>query len=140
MQDKIIYTPSVLSIETNAIGVSELLKFYAFAKQYRFKSITLNLAPLNLIDANLAALILALVHKLKIENNLYIFVEIASHMNVLFRNGLIAHMSGKGNINKFEDNRHSTIPLTTFGVDDDVNFCNYLKTILNVSFILYEHI
>lgn len=121
------YTLPLKEVETNSIGVSELMKFYAFARQFRYKSVQLNLSAVNTVDANLSALILAIAHKLRAENKVNLFVLLADHMNVFFRNGLMAHLQGKGNANPYEDNRHSTIPLNTFSVDDDAEFCQYLR-------------
>ena len=67
------YTPTQLQLETNQIGISELLKFYCFASNYRYSKVVLDLSPLNSVDANLSALILAIAHKLKHENKVYVF-------------------------------------------------------------------
>lgn len=125
---KLTYTPSVKEIDTTSFGVSELLKFYNFAIQHRYCSIVLNLSPLNSVDANLSALILAIAYKLKQEYKIYVYVELASHMNVFFRNGLISHLTGKGNTNQYGDDRNSTIPLSTFPAVEAENFCKYLKS------------
>ncbi len=121
------YTITHKEVETNAIGISELLKFYGFAKQYQYCKVQLNLSTVNTLDANLSALILAIAHKLKEENKVFVFVILADHMGVFFRNGLMPHLQGKGNDNPYGDNRHSTIPLTTFSIDDDEQFCKYLR-------------
>lgn len=123
-----IYTPSLKEIETNALGITELLNFYGYANNLRYCKVVLNLSPLNSVDANLSALILAIAHKLKHENKVYVFVELADHMNVFFRNGLISHLKGDGNNNAYGDTRLSTIPLTSFSVDEDEKFCQYLRT------------
>jgi len=127
LSDKPTYTINLREVETNHIGVSEILKFYAFAKQYRYTAVQLNISPVNTMDANLSALVLAIAHKLKAENKVTVFVILADHMNVFFRNGLIAHLSGKGNANPYEDNRQSTIPLTSFLNTEDESFCQYLR-------------
>ena len=49
-------------------------------------------------------------------------------MNVFFRNGLISHLKGDGNLNSYGDNRESTIPLKAFDKEDDDNYCRYLKS------------
>lgn len=122
------FTISLSELETNNIGVSELLKFYSFAKQYSYCKVQLNLSPCNSVDANLAALILAIVHKLKEENKIFIFVILADHMGIFFRNGLMSHLQNKGNENPYGDDRHSSIPLMTFSIDDDEKFCKYLRS------------
>jgi len=124
---RITYTISAKEIETNHIGIGEILKFYAFAKQYTYTPIDLNISTVNTLEANLSALILALANKLKIENKVSVFIVMANHHNVFFRNGLIAHLAGKGNSNPYEDNRQSTIPLTIFQTADDEKFCQYLR-------------
>jgi hypothetical protein len=125
--DKPSYTIHLKEVETTNIGVSELMKFYAFAKQYTYKSVQLNLSTVNTLDANLSALILAIAHKLRAENKVTVFVLFADGMGIFFRNGLIGHLTGKGNANPYPDDRQSAIPLTTFNIDDDEKFCQYLR-------------
>jgi hypothetical protein len=127
LSDKPTYTINLREIETNHIGIGELMKFYAFAKQYRYCGVQLNISPANSMDANLSALLLAIAHKLKTENKVHVFLLMADHMNVFFRNGLIAHLQGKGNANPYEDNRQSTIPLTAFLTTEEEDFCQYLR-------------
>jgi len=121
------YTINKSTIETDHLGVSELLAFYKYAKQYYRRKINLDLTKTSNVDANLSAVLLALCEKLKRENQLYIYVETASHQNVFFRNGLISHLMGNGNTNKYPDNRESTIPLKTFTQDKDEDYCSYIK-------------
>ena len=127
-QSQNIHTVSCLSLETNHLGIGELMKFYSYAKTLSYTSVTLNISPTNHIDANLSALILALSTKLQAERKVRLFVELGDGKGVFFRNGLISHLKGDGNNNEYPDNRESTIPLTTFSADDDENYCNYLST------------
>lgn len=127
MSEKPTYTISLREIETNHAGVSELLKFYDWASKYNYASVQLNISPCNSMDANLSALLLAIVHKLSVENKVYTFLLIADHMNVFWRNGLIAHLQGKGNANTHGDNRESTIPCTVFDQVADEQYCEYLR-------------
>jgi hypothetical protein len=124
---KYSYTIKITDIDTSNRGVAELLKFYAWAKRYTHASIELNISPCNSMDANLSALLLALIHKLKVENKLYVFLLLGDGMNVFFRNGLVSHLKGDSNKNSWGDDRQSTIPLTTFTVDQDDEFCHYLR-------------
>ncbi len=126
--NKQVYKISVLTIETNFQGIDELIKFYGFASRFTYTSIELDLTSVNHIDANLSALIMALAHKLKHNNKNYIFILFPTHMNVFFRNGLISHLKGDGNLNSYGDNRESTIPLKAFDKEDDDNYCRYLKS------------
>jgi hypothetical protein len=116
------------SLETNHISISEFLKFYNWAKQYSYSKVTLDLLSVNYIDANLSAVIISLVHKLKIESKVWVYVEFSrSTISVFFRNGLMAHLQGKGNDNDSYDNRQSTIALTSFSPIEDEQFCSYLR-------------
>lgn len=121
------YSIQRTSIETDHIGLDELLKFYQYARQHSGGSITLDVTGVNHIDANLAAILLALSHKLRREKKVNVFIEIGKHQNVFFRNGLISHLAGSGNNNKYGDQRESTIALTTFDCSDDESYCAYLK-------------
>lgn len=122
-----IHTISSLSLETNHIGVGELMQFYSYAKTLSYTSVILNISPTNHVDANLSALILALSTRLQLDRKVRLFVELGDGKGVFFRNGLISHLQGNGNDNKYPDERESTIPLTTFSPDEDEKYCNYLR-------------
>ena len=121
-----IHTISIPSLETNHIGIGELMQFYSYAKAFSCTSVTLNISPINHVDANLSALILALSTKLQIERKVKLFVELGDGKGVFFRNGLISHLMGNGNKSEYPDDRESTIALTTFSPDADETYCNYL--------------
>ena len=106
-KDKQVYKINSTSIETNFQGIDELMKFYGFASQFSNTSIELDLTSVNHIDANLAAIMMALAHKLKHTCRNWVFIQFPSHMNVFFRNGLITHLQGKGNESAYGDNRES---------------------------------
>ena len=124
---KLIYSVKSSSLETNHIAVNELLSFYSYANKFSYTSVTLDISGSNHIDANLSALILAISYKLKQDKKVRVFVEIGDNHGVFFRNGLIAHLQGKGNDNPYIDNRESTIPLTTYNTVDDNLYCKYLR-------------
>jgi hypothetical protein len=124
--EKQVYKVTATQIETNFQGISELMSFYGFASKFSNSAIELNLMGVNHIDANLSAVIMALAHKLKYDFRNKVFVEIPNHMHIFFRNGLITHLSGKGNLEVY-DNRESTIPLRAFDKEEDDNYCIYLK-------------
>jgi hypothetical protein len=123
-----IYTIERLSLETDHIGVGELQKFYSSARTFSNCTITLNISPLNHVDANLSAMILAIAYKLRRERNLRLFIELGDGKGVFFRNGLISHLQGNGNINKYVDERKSTIPLSTYYPSQDEEYCQYLRS------------
>ena len=122
-----IHTITCLTLETNHIGIGELMQFYSYAKNFSYTSVTLNISPTNHIDANLSAVILAISHKLKIERKVNLYIELGDGKGVFFRNGLISHLQGNGNNNQYPEDRESTIPLTTFYADEDETYCNYLS-------------
>jgi hypothetical protein len=129
MNEDITYQFKLTSIETNHIGIEEVLSFYTFSKKYSNKKIVLNLDNLNHFDANLSSLLISICYRLKWENKIYVFIEIPKHLNVLFRNGLLSHLVGNGNDNsKYFDNRLSTITLKSFNIDEEDNFVSYLKS------------
>ena len=123
-----IFTVNQLSLDTNQIGVGELLRFYQYASTLSYTSVTLNISPTNHVDANLSALIIALAHKLQIDRKVRVFVELGDGKGVFFRNGLISHLMGNGNNNQYPDDRQSTIPITSFSPTDDENYCDYLHS------------
>jgi hypothetical protein len=123
-----VIKPACSFIETNSTGVAEILSFYNKACTCPNANITYNLTELSNFDANLSALLLAVIHKLKKDHRKYIFVEVPKHMNVLFRNGFVSHLSGKGNSNQYTDDRESTIPLRSFDMTDNADeyFSSYI--------------
>ena len=126
-QQEVRIKPGSNSIETNSIGIAEILSFYKKASSSPLSKVVYDLNGLTLFDGNLSAFLLAIIHRLKSLHRKYVFVEIPSHINVLFRNGLVAHLAGAGNNNKYEDDRKSTIPLKSFDLNEDENFSNYLQ-------------
>lgn len=118
--------PSNSSISTDSIGVAEILSFYKNAIKAPTSKIVFDIQRLSNFDGNMSALLLAVIHRLKTKHRKYVFVEIPSHINVLFRNGLVSHLSGNGNSNQYVDDRQSTIPLKSFDLNEDENFSNYL--------------
>lgn len=122
-----IRTTTAREIATNYAGLEELLNFYTWSQSQSAGRLTWNFSPAFHLDANLSAVVLAIIHKLKREKNVYIFVELGELRNVFFRNGLIGHLKGEGNNNPYPDYRESTIPVTTFDQNDDEAFCVYLR-------------
>lgn len=118
--------PAQNFIDTNSLGVAELLSFYSKAVASPHSRITYDFQKLSNFDGNMSALLLALIHDLKIKHRKYVRVEIPPHLNVLFRNGLVSHLMGDGNNNKYEDTRQSTIPLKSFDLNEDDPFSYYL--------------
>jgi len=121
------YIVKILSLETNQIGIGELMNFYAYASQFSYTSVTLNISNTNHVDANLSSIILAISHKLQKEKKIRIFVELGEGKGVFFRNGLISHLKGRSNDNEYLDLQESTIALTTFNPNDDELYCKYLR-------------
>lgn len=115
------------SLETNHSGVEELMRFYKFASNLYNTSVILDVSQTKHIDANLSAVILSISHKLLIDRRVKLFVELGDGKDVFFRNGLISHLTGRGNLNEYFDNRQSTIALKTFHSTEDENFCTYLR-------------
>lgn len=119
------YAIEVKEVITNHLGYEEIMKFYFFAKRLKYTSISLNIWAVEMFDANLSCLLLAIIGKLRHENKLYIYLEIPNHMNVLFRNGFFNYLLGKER--PVYDQRESTIPLKTFTPESDDEFSLYLK-------------
>ena len=127
MIGKNLYTIKCLSLETDHFGVNEILKFYNYANRLSYASVNFNISPTNHVDANLSALILAITHKLQSERKVRLYLETGQGKGVFFRNGLISHLQGNGNNNKYFDDRRSTIQLTSFYPDKDEDYCNYIR-------------
>ena len=123
------FIPTSPNIETNNIGIEQLTSFYAAAsKMSRNQTITLDISNVNNFDANLSAIFLALNYKLFRTHSIKSRIELTKGQGIFFRNGLISHLSGKGNDNQHIDDRESTIPLRTYGSTSEDEFCSYIKS------------
>ena len=118
------------SIYTDFSGHLSLLGFYNYAKTFRNCWVTLNFDGINFIDANLCSLLFSMIHKLKMERDVKIYIDFASvkaDLNILFRNGFINHVAGKQFVFQPFDKRDTTIPLSSFAQDDVDGYCNYIE-------------
>ena len=111
-------------ISTNHIGIEHILGFYFYAQQYRYKRIVLCLLNVTHIDANLSALLLAIIDRLRSGNKLYIYVDIPKELNILYRNGFYNQLFPEPR--DTTDERESTIVLKKISPAEDDNFCEYV--------------
>lgn len=115
-------------IATNFHGFQALCDFYTQASQHRNCWFTLDWESLEFFEANLSALLLAMTHKLKIENELEFFLDPAylkGPMNIFWRNGLAFYIYKKSG--KPDDIKKTTIPVRAFRIDDVDKFANYIE-------------
>ena len=115
-------------ITTDFKGYSELLRFYNFCLSKRNCTIELDWNSLEMLDANLCALLCAMIHKLKKENNLIFYLDVSilkGGLSVFWRNGFANFiLKRKDNI---EDDRKSTIKLKAFRIDSFDGYCDYIE-------------
>jgi hypothetical protein len=117
-------------IYTDFEGNKSLLDFYNFAKKLSNCTINLNFDGINFFEANLCALLYAMIYHLKLTRNIKVFIDfktVGRALNVLSRNGFFSHIAGNQFQFKPFDNRDSTIPLSTFSINDADSFCNYIE-------------
>lgn len=112
------------NITTDFAGVKSLFNFYHKAKEYTNTTIFIDFYELCWFDANLSALLGAIIHKLNVENNLtfstdLVFLE--SQFDVLFRNGFLNQGPN------LDDERQSTIAFKNFKLDDKTGFVSYIE-------------
>jgi hypothetical protein len=124
--DDLNYDNLVNSIETDYLGLTQLLNFFKFSYQYSSRRINLNLYNVNNIDANMSSVLFAMIYRLRKERNVFTYIDIPKHLNVLFRNGFFNHLANKSHLSA-SDFRQSTIPLKSFNIDDDIPFVTYLN-------------
>ena len=53
-------------------------------------------------------------------------MKLGKGQDVFLRNGLISHLEGHGNNNRYADDRKSTIALTSFSASDEDTYLDYL--------------
>ncbi|NVM66886.1 hypothetical protein FHW88_005204 [Mucilaginibacter sp. SG538B] len=115
-------------IRTNASGNQALTNFYHFCCGYTNVWITIDWSGLNYMDANLSAVILAMVHKLKKERGLKFYLnyeDLKGGMNIFWRNGLAHYIFNTGK--QASDERDSTIPIKAFKIADVDSFTDYIE-------------
>jgi hypothetical protein len=120
------YSPKATNILTDYLGIEHLIDFYhnAFIGSCQPK---FDISLLSEMDANLSAVFLAIAHKLNTSHNKRCFIELGGNHSIFFRNGLIAHLQGKGNDNPYTDDRKSTVPCRTYMPSDDDSFASYIS-------------
>ena len=110
---------------TNSQGIKHILNWYHEAKKHHNSLIKTCCSNLDWIDANLAALWSALIHRLKKDNNNRFFSDenlLSKRFSILFRNGFTAV---DGNSQK---HRGTFIQNASFGPADSEAFSNYIET------------
>ncbi|MEP2771666.1 MAG: hypothetical protein ABJH05_05935 [Fulvivirga sp.] len=125
MQCDLTYTISEKEITTSHFGYNAIMKFYAFCKPHKYKKIELNLWGIEMLEANLSALLISLIDKLREENKIFIYCQIPNHLSILNRN-CFAKLLYKSDDDPF-DNRESTIKLYRFHPSKDDEFVKYLN-------------
>lgn len=116
-------------IRTNVKGNQVLCDFYKFCSQYRSCTITLDWSRLFFMDANLSALLMAIIHKAKQDFRLKFFLDyeiLKGPMSIFWRNGLANCIYNNGR--KPEDDRLSTIKLKAFKKNSADGFADYIQT------------
>lgn len=113
---------------TDFEGLQVLCDFYDKASRYRNCTFVLDWETLQYLEANLSSLILAMVHKLRTENNINFFLDysyLKGPMNVFWRNGLAHYIYKKPD--KPNDYQQSTIPVKAFRISDVDSFVGYIE-------------
>lgn len=110
-------------IETNHDGYANLVNFYLACKQHTDCKIFIDIRQLEWIDANMSALLHAIIHKLSHDNKIYFSIDtniITNKFNILYRNGFLYHLNPVNNWTK------SAIELSTFSKIDADKFYKYV--------------
>jgi hypothetical protein len=116
-------------IHTDFNGYCELLDFYNFCKNNHNTCITIDWSELEILDANLSAVLCGMMHKLKKENNLSFFLDVKQlngGLSIFWRNRFVKYIL-KSKIEPQIDDRQSVIPLKAFKVEHFDNYCTYIE-------------
>ncbi|WP_026462506.1 hypothetical protein [Adhaeribacter aquaticus] len=109
---------------TTASGHNRLIQFYNNCKQYFDCIIYIDFSNLYWFDANLSAVLQAILYKLNKDNCLSFNFDVNLVRNkfpILFRNGFLS------SILSLQDNLGSTVEMELFDCSEDVKFYNYIK-------------
>jgi len=114
----------VANIYTDFSGYNRLINFYHEASIYYDDEVHICIKELSWIDANLSALLDAILHKLHQENRLTFTIDFDlanSKFNVLLRNGFL-----KSDI-PVPDVQKTTLPNMNFSINDKNYYIQYLE-------------
>lgn len=114
----------VNKIETNIRGFNQLRNFYTKCARYSNETLQIGINKLEYFDANLSAILGAILLKLHKENNLLFVIDkryLGEKFGVLNRNGFIKGLSEQNIKTKDE------IPFGAFGKKDDQSFLKYIQ-------------
>jgi hypothetical protein len=113
-------------VNTNSQGIRCLLNWYYQASQHHNAMIETCCGNLEWIDANLAALWSALIHKLSAENSCKCFAdenELKGRFSILFRNGFARAEPIEPTVKA-----KTFIPNASFGPSEDAAFSSYIES------------
>lgn len=113
---------------TDTVGFKKLMHVYHLALDYPGRNLNINFGSIRFFDANMSAVLLAVLEKLKKDNNNPVFVDfrqINENCEVLRRNGFTSVLQGKKN--EFGDRRNSTVQLRTFRMNDVDGYVDYIE-------------
>lgn len=112
------------SIKTTPSGHNSLIRFYDTCKQYNNRIVFIDLAKLYWIDANLSAVLQAIMYKLHKENSLSFIIDVDDaykRFPILFRNGFLSSFL------ILPDGLQTTVEIQTFRTDQDLDFFTYIN-------------
>lgn len=115
-------------LRTNLVGFRKLMHLYHLVSQYEGSRLKLNFGEINFFDANMSALLLAILQQLETDNKNRITIDygqIDQNCEILRRNGFVSHMSKVREA--VQDVRKSTVPLKTFRSTDADAFVGYIE-------------
>jgi hypothetical protein len=111
-------------IKTNEDGYLKLIIFYEVCRRYTNDEIIIDFEGITWIDGNMSALLMAIILKLKKENNINFFVDqavIQNRFDILIRNGWLT------GVEFVPKNDKTEIKLTGFDKAEDVKFIQYIE-------------
>lgn len=108
---------------TDYSGYKQITQLYHHCKDLYNTTVPLDFYDCEWIDANLCALLEAVIYKLNLEQNITFSTDfdfLTKKFDVFFRNGF----AKDGNV--YEDIQKSTLPTQSFETLDSVGYCNYV--------------
>lgn len=115
-------------LKTDIAGFRKLMHLYHIISNYEGSKLKINFGQMNFFDANMSAVLLAMLQKLEKDNSNKIIVDyeqIDKNCEVLRRNGFIGHLDG--NVSQAIDPRKSTVPLKAFKSSQADAFVSYIE-------------
>ncbi|MCB5203178.1 hypothetical protein LH464_11925 [Neorhizobium sp. T786] len=118
--EKVVIPFGAYQLRTEASSIEALAALHAALSPYSAAEIKIDCTKLGWFDAHLAAPFMTVMNHSRTQSNSISLTGLADNVSLILRkNGMLAR--------KAEDSYHTTIPVTSFGLDEEIEFADYSR-------------